>query len=81
MKSTTKLTVPKARVIEKIAPGYWRVVEDEKGWTVSRDEAVLYAVNSHKPRIFRTLTAVIRQLREEIGIRKFEVEMMEATKN
>lgn len=76
MKSTSYLTVPKARAVEQIARGRWRVVEDEKGWTAIREESVLYAVNSHKPKVFCTLIAVIRQLREEIGISRFEVEMM-----
>lgn len=66
-----KLTVETVRA--NPPAGHWTACEIEDGYIVRCGEAVLYSVNSGKPRKFRSLDTVVKKLREEIGITEFEV--------
>lgn len=72
-----KLTVETVRA--RPPAGQWIVAEVDDGYIVRCGEAVLYSVNSGRPRKFRSLDTVVKKLREEIGITEFEVVVMNIT--
>jgi hypothetical protein len=71
MRPARNITVETVRV--RPPEGDWILSEVERGYTARCGDAVLYTVNSRKPRVFRTLDTAVRKLRDEIGVTKFEV--------
>ncbi|MBK4739200.1 hypothetical protein [Noviherbaspirillum pedocola] len=75
MQALKQLTIKKIRELPpEMAGGPWTVVEVERGFNARCGDYVLYSVNSHKPRLFRSLDTAFRNLRDELGVKEFRVE-------
>lgn len=76
MKAFKHVTVQKVRRLGPDAfEGEWVVTEMEDGYRVRCGEIVLHSVNSHKPRVFKSLDTAIRNLRDELGVKEFRVQV------
>jgi len=69
-----QLTIEQARAVHAISPVPWKLVETSKGWTVETGEAKLVVTNGRRPRVFKSLEAAVRQLRDRVGVTNFQVE-------
>lgn len=69
-----QLTIEQARAVQAISPVPWRLVETSEGWTVETGEAKLVVTNGRRPRVFKTIEAAVRQLRDRIGVTDFQVQ-------
>jgi hypothetical protein len=69
-----QLTIEQARAVHAISPVPWKLVETSEGWTVETGEARLVVTNGRRPRVFKTLEAAVRQLRDRVGVTNFQVE-------
>jgi len=69
-----QLTIEQARAVHAISPVPWKLVETSEGWTVETGEAKLVVTNGRRPRVFKSLEAAVRQLRERVGVTNFQVE-------
>jgi hypothetical protein len=69
-----QLTIEQARAVHAISPVPWKLVETSEGWTVQTGEAKLVVTNGRRPRVFKTMEAAVRQLRDQIGVKSFQVE-------
>ncbi len=69
-----QLTIEQARAVQAISPVQWRLVETSEGWTVETGEAKLVVTNGRRPRVFKTIEAAVRQLRDRIGVTDFQVQ-------
>lgn len=54
----------------------WTAMEVDGGYLVKCGETVLSTVNGRKPRLFRKLDSVVSALKVELGVTRFEVEIM-----
>ena len=69
-----QLTIEQARAVHALSPVPWKLVETSEGWTVETGEARLVVTNSRRPRVFKTLEAAVKQLRDRVGVTNFQVE-------
>jgi len=69
-----ELTIEQARAVHAISPVPWRLVETSEGWTVETGEARLVVTNGRRLRVFKTLEAAVRQLRDRVGVTNFQVQ-------
>ena len=69
-----QLTIEQARAVHAISPVLWKLVETSEGWTVETGEAKLVVTNGRRPRVFKSLEAAVRQLRDRVGVTNFQVE-------
>ena len=69
-----QLTIEQARAVHAISPVPWKLVETSEGWTVETGEARLVVTNGRRPRVFKSLEAAVRQLRDRVGVTNFQVE-------
>ena len=53
----------------------WTLSETDLGWIARTEDATLVCVNEKKIRYFKSLDRAVARLREEIGVREFEVRM------
>ena len=60
--------------VHAISPVPWKLVETSEGWTVETGEARLVVTNGRRPRVFKTLEAAVRQLRDRVGVTNFQVQ-------
>ena len=51
----------------------WTLSKTDQGWIARTDDATLVCVNAKKIRYFKSLDRAVARLREEIGVREFEV--------
>lgn len=76
MKDAQRLTVEKIRKMgPEAAQGPWVVSPVEKGFSVRCGELVLHSIHSRKPRIFSSLDTAYRNLKDELGVTEFKVEI------
>ena len=67
------MSVREIRQAEIGQAGGWTVIEvDEKGgWALRCGDVEICTVNERKPRVFKSLTAISRALKEELGASQF----------
>ena len=69
-----QLTIEQARAVQAISQVQWKLVETSEGWTVQTGEAKLVVTNGRRLRVFKSLEAAVRQLRDRVGVTNFQVE-------
>jgi hypothetical protein len=69
------MTVRDVRKEASSLGGGWTAVELCEGYALRCGDIELCTVNGREPRVFRTLDALKRTLKEEIGITEFKVEV------
>lgn len=69
-----QLTIEQARAVHALSPVPWKLVETAEGWTVETGQAMLVVTNGRRPRVFKTLEAAVKQLRDRVGVTNFQVE-------
>lgn len=76
MKVTKRLTVEKIRKMgPEVLQGPWIVSAIEKGFNVRCGDLVLHSIHSRKPRVFSSLDTAYRNLKDELGVTEFKVEV------
>jgi hypothetical protein len=80
MEHVQQVTTRGVRQVEALRSSEWIVREvDGGGYTVQCGEKVLHTVNAQKLRVFRSLDAVQRALKRELGVMQFKVETLKKT--
>lgn len=80
MEHILQMTSRGVRQAEALRSSEWIVREVEGGgYTVLCGDKVLHTVNTQKLRVFRSLDAVQRALKREMGITLFKVETLKKT--
>jgi hypothetical protein len=54
----------------------WLFRETPEGWLVKFGDATLVTEHGKKPRFFTNLGRAVTRLREEVGVKRFSVEVM-----
>lgn len=73
MQRVDQVTVEQARAIQSFSPASWTITSTPEGWVVRRGDAELIGTNTRRRRLFKTVDAAVRRLREEVGVREFRV--------
>lgn len=62
--------------VRKAPAAPWTFEETEQGWMARFGSRTLICVNAKKVRYFKSLDRAVRKLGDEVGVRKFEVEIL-----
>ena len=79
MDQLRQVTARGVRQQEGLLVGQWIAKEIVGGYTVQCGEVQLHTVNAQKLRVFRSLDAVKKALKRELGVTEFKVEVMKQT--
>lgn len=76
-----QITARGVRQEEALRTGEWivREVDDGGGYTAQCGDVLLHTVNAQKLRVFRSLDAVQKALKREMGVTLFRVETLKKT--
>ena len=79
MEQLRQVTARGVRQQEALLAGQWIAREVEGGYTVQCGDVLLHTVNAQKLRVFRSLDAVKKALKRELGVTEFKVEVLKQT--
>lgn len=76
MEVMRQITSRVVRQREPLRSSEWVACEIEGGYTLRSGDALLYTINESKPRVFKTLDALKKALKRELGVTEFKVEAL-----